>query len=47
VDKFEKLTGFLRFVEKLMEETPIEEGKMRFGNKAFKTFHKKVEDVAI
>jgi len=30
-----------------MEETPIEEGKMRFGNKAFKTFHKKIADVVI
>jgi serine/threonine-protein phosphatase 2A activator len=30
-----------------MEETPVEGGKQRFGNKAFKTFHKKVEDISI
>ncbi len=41
VDKFEKLTGFLRFVEKLMEETPIEEGKMRFGNTRLKKHREK------
>ena len=30
-----------------MEDTPPVEMKCRFGNLAFKTFHKKVEDIAL
>jgi hypothetical protein len=37
--------ALLERVDKLVDETPPETGEMRFGNKAFRTWHAKLVEV--
>ncbi len=43
--KFDKIVKFLEKIEKLIEEVPPLQQKMRFGNKAFKTWHERMGQV--
>lgn len=40
--KFNKIISFLEKIENLIGEVPPLQQKMRFGNKAFKTWHEKM-----
>ena len=44
--KFDKLVDFLNDLDKLIDEVPPLKQPMRFGNKAFKTWHEQLKKVS-
>lgn len=44
--KFKDLAGCLEKLEKMIDEVPPLQQKMRYGNKAFRTWHEKVQPVS-
>lgn len=44
--KFKELAACLDKLEKLIDEVPPLQQKMRYGNKAFRTWHEKVQPVS-